>query len=228
MMSSSRPMVPRDGPDPPGELIAPDDLSGIKKAVQGETTRGDSEGVGSSTSDDLRKSHSPGNKLPNGDISHGEDEIAPSGPPANRDIRFGDLPHPRKESEGPGDDAVSDTEDGLGRRTVMIENPHHQGHTSRDSGPSMPRRTGSIALTGAAAIERVLSNAFGRTRRDESPNSRMIRRSSMTLPYFTFTPTVGRNSLFVDLTEDQREELGGVEYRAVKTLLWVLLCIYFL
>ena len=45
----------------------------------------------------------------------------------------------------------------------------------------------------------------------------------MTLPYFTFQPNVGRNSLFVGLTEEQREELGGVEYRAVKLLLKVLL-----
>ena len=44
----------------------------------------------------------------------------------------------------------------------------------------------------------------------------------MTLPYFTFQPTIGRNSLFVGLTEEQREELGGVEYRAVKLLLKVL------
>ena len=44
----------------------------------------------------------------------------------------------------------------------------------------------------------------------------------MTLPYFTFNPTIGRNSLFLGLTEEQREELGGVEYRAVKVLLLVL------
>jgi Trk-type K+ transport system membrane component len=29
------------------------------------------------------------------------------------------------------------------------------------------------------------------------------------------------------LTEEQREELGGVEYRAVKTLLWILLVYFF-
>lgn len=42
------------------------------------------------------------------------------------------------------------------------------------------------------------------------------------MPYFSWTPTIGRNSNFVDLTEDQREELGGIEYRALKLLLLIL------
>ncbi|KAF4312983.1 Cation transporter [Botryosphaeria dothidea] len=41
-------------------------------------------------------------------------------------------------------------------------------------------------------------------------------------PYLSWTPTIGRNSAFVDLTEEQREELGGIEYRALKTLAFVL------
>ncbi|UPX19791.1 low affinity potassium transporter [Ascochyta rabiei] len=46
------------------------------------------------------------------------------------------------------------------------------------------------------------------------------------MPYLSWAPTIGRNSNFVDLTEDQREELGGVEYRALK-LLAVILVAYF-
>ncbi|KAI0911488.1 cation transport protein-domain-containing protein [Ustulina deusta] len=45
-------------------------------------------------------------------------------------------------------------------------------------------------------------------------------------PYLSWQPTIGRNSQFVDLTEDQREELGGIEYRSLKTLALVL-TIYF-
>jgi Trk-type K+ transport system membrane component len=37
---------------------------------------------------------------------------------------------------------------------------------------------------------------------------------------------VARNSNFVDLTEEQRDELGGIEYRALKTLAVVLICYY--
>ncbi|KAI8625275.1 cation transport protein-domain-containing protein [Xylariaceae sp. FL1651] len=45
-------------------------------------------------------------------------------------------------------------------------------------------------------------------------------------PYLSWQPTLGRNSQFVDLTEAQREELGGIEYRSLKTLALVL-TIYF-
>lgn len=37
-------------------------------------------------------------------------------------------------------------------------------------------------------------------------------------PYLSWEPTLGRNSQFPDLTEEQREELGGIEYRSLKTL----------
>ena len=42
------------------------------------------------------------------------------------------------------------------------------------------------------------------------------------MPYLSWQPTIGRNSAFVDLTEEQREELGGIEYRSLKTLALVL------
>ncbi|KAL2181833.1 cation transport protein-domain-containing protein [Thermothelomyces heterothallicus CBS 202.75] len=41
-------------------------------------------------------------------------------------------------------------------------------------------------------------------------------------PYLSWEPTVGRNSAFPDLTEEQREELGGIEYRSLKTLALIL------
>lgn len=46
-------------------------------------------------------------------------------------------------------------------------------------------------------------------------------------PYLSFQPTLGRNSQFVgDLTDEEREELGGIEYRSLKTLA-LILTIYF-
>ncbi|THH30596.1 hypothetical protein EUX98_g3612 [Antrodiella citrinella] len=51
--------------------------------------------------------------------------------------------------------------------------------------------------------------------------------SSTLVPYFSFTATVGRNSVFLNLTEEQMDELGGVEYRALNTLLWVTPLYYF-
>lgn len=46
------------------------------------------------------------------------------------------------------------------------------------------------------------------------------------MPYLSWTPTLGRNSNFVDLTEEQREELGGIEYRALKLLVVILIIFY--
>lgn len=45
-------------------------------------------------------------------------------------------------------------------------------------------------------------------------------------PYLSYTPSVGRNSRFYDLTEEQRNELGGIEYRSLKTLAWILVGYY--
>jgi hypothetical protein len=46
------------------------------------------------------------------------------------------------------------------------------------------------------------------------------------MPYLSWEPTVGRNSAFIDLTEAQREELGGIEYRSLKSLALILI-LYF-
>ncbi|KAJ5485689.1 Low-affinity potassium transport protein [Penicillium diatomitis] len=51
-------------------------------------------------------------------------------------------------------------------------------------------------------------------------------RERPTQPYLSWNATVARNSNFVDLTEEQRDELGGIEYRALKTLAVVLITYY--
>ena len=66
-----------------------------------------------------------------------------------------------------------------------------------------------------------------RSFRDHASVSRTRSEERDTMPYLSWEPTVGRNSLFIDLTEGQREELGGIEYRALKTLA-VILVVYFL
>ncbi|BEI89225.1 uncharacterized protein CcaverHIS019_0205870 [Cutaneotrichosporon cavernicola] len=43
------------------------------------------------------------------------------------------------------------------------------------------------------------------------------------VPYISFSAAVGRNSKFKGLTEEQMDELGGVEYRALKLLFWITL-----
>ncbi|OJJ51990.1 hypothetical protein ASPSYDRAFT_138135 [Aspergillus sydowii CBS 593.65] len=53
-------------------------------------------------------------------------------------------------------------------------------------------------------------------------------RGRPTLSYLSWDATVGRNSNFIDLAEEQRDELGGIEYRALKTLAVVLVSYYVL
>lgn len=49
-----------------------------------------------------------------------------------------------------------------------------------------------------------------------------------TVPYLRFDTVVGRNSVFHDLTQEKLEELGGVEYRALTALLWLVGCVSYL
>ncbi|KAK8865865.1 hypothetical protein IAR55_001013 [Kwoniella newhampshirensis] len=41
------------------------------------------------------------------------------------------------------------------------------------------------------------------------------------VPYISFAAVVGRNSRFTGLTQEQMDELGGVEYRALRVLLYI-------
>lgn len=45
--------------------------------------------------------------------------------------------------------------------------------------------------------------------------------------YLSFKPQVGRNSNFINLSKQQKDELGGVEYRALRLLAVILLFYYF-
>lgn len=45
--------------------------------------------------------------------------------------------------------------------------------------------------------------------------------SGRPVTYISFDAVVGRNSEFKALTSEQLEELGGVEYRALGALLWI-------
>ena len=60
----------------------------------------------------------------------------------------------------------------------------------------------------------------------QSIRTALSRDKDEVIPYLSWEPTVGRNSAFVDLTEAQREELGGIEYRSLKSLALILV-IYF-
>lgn len=65
------------------------------------------------------------------------------------------------------------------------------------------------------------SGTFNSIRRVNTPRTQEL------APYLSWQPTIGRNSFFIGLTEEQREELGGIEYRALKALALILVLYFF-
>ena len=54
-----------------------------------------------------------------------------------------------------------------------------------------------------------------------APEQGEIPQGARPVPYFRFPARVGHNSRFIGLSDDNYEELGGVEYRALTALLWI-------
>ncbi|KAK9474801.1 cation transport protein-domain-containing protein [Dipodascopsis tothii] len=97
------------------------------------------------------------------------------------------------------------------KRSMTIEAPE-ANMRRRSSFGQMFRPSATIDR-----FENLMSRARLR-RSDTSPVSRRSSRAMSMLPYLSYQPTIARNSFFVGLSEEQREELGGVEYRALKLL----------
>lgn len=70
------------------------------------------------------------------------------------------------------------------------------------------------------------STSRTRTNTMQTIRSALSRDKDESMPYLSWEATVGRNSMFVDLTEEQREELGGIEYRSLKSLALILTCYF--
>ncbi|CEJ89429.1 hypothetical protein VHEMI05272 [[Torrubiella] hemipterigena] len=91
------------------------------------------------------------------------------------------------------------------------QNKHHEDNEDDDDHHD-PRDSGDRQTLRVRTLTRI------RTALSQSKDQDM--------PYLSYNPTIGRNSNFVGLTLEQREELGGIEYRALRTLAIVLL-VYF-
>lgn len=110
------------------------------------------------------------------------------------------------------------------KRGITIAVPDHPAHRDHrdvdekdrnDDDRSGLRRRGSIKLG-----ERTRSIAQTWTSITQTMTQTKVEEP---MPYFAWSATTGRNSLFLDLTQEQREELGGIEYRALKTLAKILI-----
>lgn len=154
----------------------------------------------------------------------------------------GHTTHPEVDGDSEKDEALVSSDSDLHRHaSLLYEDPLS---TRRPEGNSnmfedLLQKPNRAALhkrrqQGSGAIHRILSRSFSRSRPttdDEEendleayysyPNRKDLHRS-----YLSWTPTVGRNSTFAHLSEAQREELGGVEYRAVKLLIKIIVAYY--
>ena len=128
--------------------------------------------------------------------------------PRNPTITFEEPDHPKFEQASNNANAAFGTIDALRFRKPRMFN-RSQDKVHEDAGEETDvetRRTRSRTLD-------TLKSALSRDKTDD-------------MPYLSYTPTMGRNSNFVGLTLEQREELGGVEYRSLRTLAFILFGYY--
>ncbi|KDR75691.1 hypothetical protein GALMADRAFT_248309 [Galerina marginata CBS 339.88] len=143
--------------------------------------------------------------------------------------------------ESPAEFNLSDT---AGRRSLyptpslgqsLPRHPTLQTHASIRPETSMTRGFGGFPSPFAivnSVVNRVLPSV-GRTLTRTvtmpasvslTPSHGGVEVGKKQVPYISFEAIVGRNSAFHLLTRDQLEEIGGVEYRALNALLWIVPC----
>jgi hypothetical protein len=87
-----------------------------------------------------------------------------------------------------------------------------------------------LQITAAKSIDRVANVAASLLilGSQTTPRPRSVHSTSQQkqpeIPYLSRQATIGRNSQFKNLTEHDREVLGGIEYRTLKLLLKIVTC----
>jgi potassium uptake Trk family protein len=136
-----------------------------------------------------------------------------------------------------GDDHVNDEIGDDNNRKIRIEEPvkptDHVVDDARAAAKTLgvlrfrkPRLIHGEKLHNSETHYSHLGSIKSRAKSFASIKTALSREKDDDMPYLSWQPTVGRNSAFVDLTEDQREELGGIEYRSLKSLALILV-LYF-
>lgn len=125
---------------------------------------------------------------------------------------------------------------------VLARHISRRSHYSTEVAPSLPTPAAEDDFGGFPGVREILSRVLKRF----SPRLEHKLRRTLTVPrtetlvpqagrtvitpegpvksvpYFSFPVRVRRNSTFHGLTEENIEELGGVEYRALSALMWLI------
>lgn len=119
------------------------------------------------------------------------------------------------------------------KRGITINVPDHPAHHNKRDAESTAESPKPEEEKHKSGLRRRGSGRLGERTRSIAQTWTNIT-STMTqskvedpMPYFAWSATTGRNSMFLGLTEEQREDLGGIEYRALKTLAKILICYFF-
>ncbi|KAI9781344.1 MAG: low affinity potassium transporter [Peltula sp. TS41687] len=128
--------------------------------------------------------------------------------------------------EGTEETSEANSEEQPVKRIITIEEPlSPRANSSSGAHPNLKlRRPSSLK---APSFAKTISAARTRATTWSNMRASQSREPRDPMPYLSWTPTMGRNSAFIDLTEEQREELGGIEYRALKTLAVILVAYFF-
>ncbi|KAK3380237.1 cation transport protein-domain-containing protein [Lasiosphaeria ovina] len=120
----------------------------------------------------------------------------------------------RRKFEELGDDDGPVVEDARAVVGVLSSLKHHSWGRKKQATNNEGNVEAAASRNRRPSIS-TLRTAFSRDKTNETP-------------YLSWEPTIGRNSQFPDLTVEQREELGGIEYRSLKTLALILTCYFWL
>ncbi|RKF58493.1 Low-affinity potassium transport protein [Golovinomyces cichoracearum] len=142
------------------------------------------------------------------------------------------IPGPRDAEAGIGPHSIYNTP---GTTSVRKSTNHVEFHPPRRNS-TFPKSARDLSMVSDPEISNEnfnsIKNSPGNNLKLDPPNQRrksiqtiksvLTRDKDETAPYLSWQPTIGHNSAFLGLTEEQREELGGIEYRSLKTLAVVL------
>ena len=165
-----------------------------------------------------------------GDVPQTVVEEEDGGPLSKHVTSAEPLGHSESDSNKTSEDLKQNQDEQQVKRNITIDVPDHPRLRAGKEGETLSkftsRKSGFSDRTSHPEFDKAPSTARpGLLRRRGSTFGSMRSSASRErdpMPYLSWQPTIGRNSAFVDLTEEQREELGGIEYRSLKTLALVL------
>ncbi|KAL2811522.1 cation transport protein-domain-containing protein [Aspergillus granulosus] len=151
-------------------------------------------------------------------------------PPRGEGAKALYIPSPRERDQGRGIEEVD-----YEGSDIVLERAQTSDSQSTVSGKIRQRRAVQQQRSTSMSIARVAESLFtlgpstSHTRQETvaRPPQEVQLSQQLALPELSSQATVGRNSQFRNLTAQDREMLGGIEYRAMKLLLKIVIAYFF-